>query len=259
MTHSLDLPTRQSKPRTRGRTMVIDNGVANRWFDDLIESAGDYVDLIKFGWGTALVTAGLKDKIALLRDHGIAFMFGGTLFEKHVLQGRFADFRAFCLDHGCDCVEVSNGTIDLGHEDKARYVTELAKDFEVISEVGFKDHPRSEMFAPSQWISSIRRDIDAGAGSVILEARESGTSGICRPDGEVRFGLIEDILRADVPVDRLIFEAPTKALQTYFVKRIGPEVNLGNIAMTDVIAVETLRLGLRADTLLDDDVEVVDR
>ena len=252
MSHSLVLPARPPKPRARGRTMVIDNGVAGRWFDDVIESSGEYIDLIKFGWGTALVTAGLKDKIAMLREHGIPFMFGGTLFEKHVLQDRFADFRAFCLDNGCDCVEVSNGTIDLDHEDKARYVAELAGDFEVVSEVGFKDHPRSEMFAPSQWISSIRRDLDAGATSVILEARESGTSGICRPDGEVRFGLIEDILGAGLPLDRLIFEAPTKALQTYFIKRIGPDVNLGNIAMSDVIAVETLRLGLRADTLLDD-------
>jgi phosphosulfolactate synthase len=231
--------------------MVIDNGAPSRLFEDVIESSGEFIDLIKFGWGTALVTAGLKSKIAILREHGVPFMFGGTLFEKHVLQDRFEEYRAFCLENGCECVEVSNGTIDLGHEEKAGYITKLVPDFEVISEVGFKDHPRSEMFAPSQWVSSIQRDFDAGARSVILEARESGTSGICRPDGEVRFGLIEDILRADVAVDRLIFEAPTKELQTYFIKRIGCHVNLGNIAMADVISLETLRLGLRADTLLD--------
>jgi phosphosulfolactate synthase len=250
MLHSLLLPARQAKPRDRGLTMVIDNGVPNRLFEDVIESSGRYIDLIKFGWCTALVTPGVAGKIATLQRNAIPFMFGGTLFEKHIQQGRFEDYRALCLEHGCQVVEVSNGTIDLDHEEKARYISKLAPDFEIISEVGFKDHPRSEMFAPSQWVSSILRDLDAGARSVILEARESGTSGICRPDGEIRFGLIEDVLGAGLDVTKLIFETPTKAMQTYFIKRIGSEVNLGNIAMTDIIGVETLRLGLRAETLL---------
>jgi phosphosulfolactate synthase len=249
--HSLVLPSRQAKPRERGLTMVIDNGVPSQLFEDVISSCGEYVDLVKFGWGTALVTPDIKGKIAALQQHNIQFMFGGTLFEKHVLQGRVEEYREFCLEHECQVVEVSNGTIDLGHEEKAGYISKLAADFQVIAEVGFKDHPRSEMFAPSQWVASIQQDLDAGARAVILEARESGTSGICRPDGEIRFGLIEDILGAGVDVGRLIFETPTKALQTYFIKRIGPEANLGNIAMTDIIGVETLRLGLRADTLLD--------
>ncbi|MZE78718.1 phosphosulfolactate synthase [Streptomyces xinghaiensis] len=251
MTHSLELPVREPKPRTRGLTMVIDNGAPVRWFEDTVASSGEFIDLVKFGWGTALVTSGMKEKTEVLAQHRIPFMFGGTLFEKHVLQGRFEEYRAFCLEQGCACVEVSNGTIDLGHEEKARYIERLAPDFEVVSEVGFKDQRRSEMFAPSQWISSIQRDLDAGARSVILEARESGTSGICRPDGEVRFGLIEDVLDAGTPADRLIFEAPNKELQTYFIKRVGGDANLGNIALTDVIALETLRLGLRSDTLLD--------
>jgi phosphosulfolactate synthase len=249
MSHALLLPDREVKPRSSGLTMVIDNGVPSRLFEDVIDSSGQYVDLIKFGWGTMLVTRDIKRKIAVLREHGIPFMFGGTLFEKHVMQGRFEEYRVLCLEHGCQCVEVSDGTIDLDQADKSRYISRLAGDFEVLDEVGFKDQPRSELFAPSQWISSIRVGLEAGAHLIVLEARESGTSGICRPDGEVRFGLIEDILRAGLPTEKLIFEAPTKALQTYFVKRIGPNVNLGNIAMNDVLALETLRLGLRSDTL----------
>lgn len=248
ISHALDLPYREANPRGRGLTMVIDNGVPNRLFEDVIASTGQYVDLVKFGWGTALVTPGIRAKAAVLQEHGIRFMFGGTLFEKHVQQGRFEEYRALCLDFGCSCVEVSNGTIDLSHEEKAVFVSKLAADFEVLAEVGFKDHPRSELFAPSQWITCIHRDLDAGARLVILEARESGTSGLCRPDGEVRFGLIEDILDA-MDVSPLIFEAPTKALQTYFIQRIGSDVNLGNIAIADIISLETLRLGLRADTL----------
>ncbi|WP_078662720.1 phosphosulfolactate synthase [Streptomyces bicolor] len=247
----LELPVREPKPRTRGRTMVIDTGAPLRWFEDVVESAGDLIDLVKFGWGTALVTTGIKHKTEVLRQHGISYMFGGTLFEKYVLRGRFEDYRGLCLEHGCDRVEVSDGTIDLAPVDKSRYITRLAADFEVVSEVGFKDPHRSELFAPSQWIAGIRRDLDAGARSVILEARESGTSGICRADGELRFGLVEDVLDAGLDTDLLVFEAPTKKLQTYFVKRVGSDVNLGNVALSDIIALETLRLGLRADTLLD--------
>ncbi|MFD9906166.1 phosphosulfolactate synthase [Streptomyces sp. NPDC059063] len=249
----LELPERPPKPRTRGQTMVIDGGAPVRWFEDVVESSGEFVDLVKFGWGTALVTAGIEAKTEVLRRHRIPYMFGGTLFEKYVLRGRFDDYRALCLAHGCERVEVSNGTIDLDAERKAAFIARLVADFEVVSEVGFKDPHRSETFPPSQWIAAIRRDLDAGARSVILEARESGTSGICRPDGEVRFGLIEDVLTAGIPTDRLIFEAPTKQLQTYFIQRVGGDVNLGNVALADVISLETLRLGLRADTLLDHD------
>jgi phosphosulfolactate synthase len=230
--------------------MVIDNGLPTSYFHDAVSSAAEFIDLVKFGWGTALVTADLNRKIQTLRARGIGYFFGGTLFEKHVLQGRFEDYREFCLAHGCRHVEVSNGTIELPNAKKDAYIEKLAEEFTVFSEVGFKDSERSERFSPSRWVDCIRADLDAGARLVITEARESGRGGICRPDGRLRFGLIEDILDAGLPTDRLLFEAPTKDLQTFFVRRVGTEVNLGNIAPTEVIALETLRLGLRSDTLL---------
>jgi phosphosulfolactate synthase len=250
ITSALALPARQPKPRSRGITMMIDNGLPTCYFRDVITSFNDHIDIVKFGWGTSLVTAGMTEKIDCLRGLDIDFFFGGTLFEKHVLQDRFDDFRKLCRGQGCRYVEVSNGTIDLGIEEKARYVSMLADDFVVLSEVGFKDAERSERQSPSRWITAIRTDLQYGAHMVILEARESGTSGICRPDGQLRFGLVEDILDSGVPVDRLLFEAPTKTLQTHFIRRVGPAVNLGNVHAADVIGLETLRLGLRADTLL---------
>ncbi|WP_322763347.1 phosphosulfolactate synthase [Frankia sp. Cr2] len=250
ITSVLALPARQPKPRFRGITIVIDNGLPTGYFRDAVASFCDHIDLVKFGWGTSLVTAGMADKIDCLRGLGIDFLFGGTLFEKHILQGRFDDFRELCREQGCRYVEVSNGTIDLGVEEKASYVAKLADEFVVLSEVGFKDAERSERQSPSRWIAAIRTDLHAGAQMVILEARETGTSGICRPDGQLRFGLIEDILDSGVPVDRLVFETPTKTLQTHFIRRVGPDVNLGNVHAADVVGLETLRLGLRSDTLL---------
>ncbi|MFD9406494.1 phosphosulfolactate synthase [Streptomyces sp. NPDC059989] len=249
--HSLVLPDRQAKPRTRGLTMVIDNGMPAGLFEDVLDSYHEYVDLVKFGWGTSVVTRSIKRKTAALNEREVPFLLGGTLFEKHVQQGRFNEFRALCHNLGCRYVEVSNGTIDLEPAAKAELIGVLAGEFEVLAEVGFKDQPRSELLSPSQWIENINSDLLAGAKYVVLESRESGSSGICRPDGELRYGLVEDILRSGVDVNRLLFEAPTKSIQTYFVKRVGPEVNLGNIAALDVLALETLRLGLRADTLLD--------
>jgi phosphosulfolactate synthase len=229
--------------------MMIDGGLPLRHFRDVIESAGEYVDFVKFGWGTAIVSRHLGCKIDVLRHHGINYYFGGTLFEKHVLQNRFDDFRSFCSSFSCSHVEVSNGTIDLSNAEKAGYIRKLSDTFDVISEVGFKDAERSEHLPPTQWIECIHEDLDAGASLVTLESRESGRSGICRPDGRLRFGLVEEILSCGVSADRLLFEAPSSTLQGYFVKRIGPDANLGNVASSDLVALETLRLGLRADTL----------
>jgi phosphosulfolactate synthase len=246
---ALRLPRRAVKPRETGLTMVIDGGIPLGLFADLVSLGAEYIDYVKFGWGTAVVTNVLRDKIAVLHGHGIEFYFGGTLFEKFVLQDRFEDYRKFCLAHGCTHVEVSNGTIDMSNAEKAGYVRKLAADFTVVSEVGFKDPDRSEQLPPSAWVEYIHQDLDAGAELVTLEARESGKSGICRPDGVLRYGLVEDVLGSGVSAQKLMFEAPSTALQAYLITRIGPAVNLGNVPAQGVIGLETLRLGLRADTL----------
>ena len=245
----LHLPCRAEKPRSSGLTMVIDGGIPLWYFTDLVSSAAEYIDFVKFGWGTAVVSSDLRAKIKVLGTKDIGFYFGGTLFEKFVLQGRFDDFRRFCQLHSCRHVEVSNGTIPMSNTEKASYIRKLADDFTVVSEVGFKDPVRSEELPPSMWVEYISEDLGAGASLVTLEARESGKSGICRPDGALRFGLIEDVLASGISQDRLLFEAPTTSLQAYFVTRLGPDVNLGNVPVPSVIALETLRLGLRADTL----------
>ncbi len=247
---ALTLPERPAKPRRSGLTLVIDNGIPLGHFEDVVESMGTLIDFIKFGWGTSLVSPMLEKKIACLRDHEVEYFFGGTLFEKFLSQHVLDDYRAYCQRYGCHYVEISNGTIDLSNEEKARLIKDFAYDFHVLSEVGYKDSDRSLRLHPAQWIDYIQQDLAAGAEYVITEARESGTSGICRPNGEVRFGLIEEMLASGLDSNRLIFEAPNKDLQIYFIRRLGSNVNLGNIAMADIIPLETLRLGLRSDTLL---------
>jgi phosphosulfolactate synthase len=229
--------------------MVIDGGISLWHFVDIVSSGAEYIDLVKFGWGTAVVTGNIDAKLDVLRGHEIGFYFGGTLFEKYVLQGRFDDYRKFCDTWSCRHVEVSNGTITLSNSEKASYIRKLTGDFTVISEVGYKDPGRSEQLPPRIWAEYIAEDLAAGASLVTLEARESGRSGICRPDGALRFGLVEDVLASGLSQDSLLFEAPSTTLQAYFVTRLGPDVNLGNVPASGVIGLETLRLGLRADTL----------
>jgi len=246
---SLQLPARAAKPRSTGVTMMVDGGLPTRYFRDVVESGAEFLDFVKFGWGTALVTKDLSEKIAVLQEAGINFYLGGTLFEKFILQNRLDDFRDLCHELSFQYVEVSNGTIALTNSEKAGYIRKLSDDFQVISEVGFKDSERSENLPPSRWIECVHEDLDAGARLVTLEARESGRSGICRPNGELRFGLIEELLSSDLSSEIMLFEAPSSELQNYFVKRIGPDVNLGNVAATAILGLETIRLGLRADTL----------
>ena len=231
--------------------MSIDKGLPYNYFADIVESTSDHLDFVKFGWGTSVVTRDMHKKIALLQSEGVAFYMGGTLFEKYIIQNRFNQFRELLRDYGAEYVEVSNGTIDLSDARKSEYVAELAKDFNVISEVGSKDNVRSENMAPSRWINYITDDIDAGAQLVTLETRESGHGGICRPNGELRYGLVEDILDSPIDVNKLLFEAPSMELQSFFVRRVGTDVNLGNIAPAEIIGLETIRLGLRSETLLD--------
>lgn len=246
---ALKLPPRAVKPRATGLTMVIDGGLPLGLFTDVITSAAEYIDYVKFGWGTSIVTGSLREKIAALQSSDIGFYFGGTLFEKFVLQGRFEDYRRMLERYECRHVEVSNGTIDMSNAEKAGYIRKLAPDVTVVSEVGFKDPGRCEMLPASEWIACISEDLDAGAALVTLEARESGKSGICRPDGALKDELVEDVLAAGIPERQLLFEAPTTAIQAHLITRIGPNVNLGNIPAQGVIGTETLRLGLRADTL----------
>jgi len=248
---TLDLPSRQRKPRRSGFSIVIDPGAATGLFEDVIESHAPLIDFVKFGWGTALVTRELERKIMCLRRNHVEFFFGGTLFEKFVLQSRFEGFRSFCHLHGCRWVEVSNGTITMSSAEKMAHVAALGRDFDVISEVGFKDAQRSGELTPDDWVEGIRGDLEAGASLVLTEARESGRSGICTPDGRPRQEAVDAIIASGLDVRKVVFEAPTKDLQTYFIRRLGPDVNLGNVAMADVVGLETLRLGLRADTLLE--------
>jgi phosphosulfolactate synthase len=247
----LQLPDRSSKPRHRGFTMAIDNGIPYNYFCDLVSSASEHVDFVKFGWGTSVVANNVEKKIAFLRSEGVDFYLGGTLFEKYVIQNRFKQFFELLHDYDCEYVEVSNGTIDLDDARKSEYVAALAGEFKVISEVGSKDNVRSENMAPNRWIDYIRDDLDAGAVLVTLETRESGRGGICRPNGELRYGLLEEILTSGIDANQLLFEAPSMELQSYFVRRIGSDVNLGNIAPAELIGLETIRLGLRSDTLLE--------
>jgi len=247
---ALQLPERGIKPRQSGLTLLIDPGLPKNYFRDAIESASAYIDLVKFGWGTSLVSDHLEDKIACLREHDVEYFFGGTLFEKFYQQRKVGAYYDFCKRFSCRYIEISNGTIDLSNDDKARVITDFASDFKVLSEVGFKDSEQSQLLAPSVWIAYIRQDLASGATKVLLEARETGTSGICRPDGTLRYGLIEDVLNSGIDSNDLIFEAPNKSLQSTFLRRLGPQANLANIAITDAIALETLRLGLRSDTLL---------
>ena len=246
----LDLPHRDAKPRERGLTMVIDNGIPQGAFSDGIRSAAPYIDVVKFGWGTALVTPDLEQKLDVLRRHGVGWYFGGTLFEKFARQDRFESFLTLCRLCDCRYVEISNGTVDMTSEEKAGYIRRAAEEFEVFSEVGFKDAGRSSALTPPELVEAVRSDLEAGAGKIITEARESGRSGICRPDGTPREDLVDALLGSGVDLDVLLFEAPTKDLQTHFIKLAGPNVNLGNVAPADVIGLETLRLGLRSDTLM---------
>jgi phosphosulfolactate synthase len=248
-TTPLKLPERDAKPRARGLTVVIDNGAPPAYFQDIIDGAGDLIDLVKFGWGTSVVTDALDRKIASLREHGLDYYFGGTLFEKFHVQGLDDAYSTYCQRHGCRYIEISNGTIAMTNTEKAKWITRFAREFHVLSEVGYKDSDRSLHMPPAEWVAAIREDLAAGAEYVITEGRESGASGVYRSDGEPRFGLIEEIMTSDLDADRLIFEAPRKEQQVYFIKRIGANVNLANIALTDVIGLETLRLGLRSDTL----------
>jgi len=242
----LDLPPRTPKPRTAGLTHVIDKGLNIRDIEGLFDTAGAYVDIVKLGWGTSYVTLNLEKKIALYRSFETPVVCGGTLFEAVYARGKLDEFKRWLTDQRFAHVEISDGTIEIPRERKLELIEDFARDFTVLSEVGSKDAEVN--FAPYLWVEWIKEEREAGAWKVITEAREGGTAGIFRPTGEMRTGLVDEIAHS-IDFHDLIWEAPTKASQAWFVKQFGPEVNLGNIPPDEVIALETLRLGLRGDTL----------
>jgi phosphosulfolactate synthase len=245
----LDLPDRSAKPRQQGITHLLDRGLAVTEIDSLIEVAGDYIDIVKLGWGTAIATGNLEAKLERYRHHGIPVVFGGTLTELAIAQGRLDRMVAWLHELGLEHIEVSDGTITIEHERKLETIETLAKEFTVLSEVGSKDNTR--VMAPFRWVEQIERELEAGAWKVIAEGRESGTVGIFRHDGEVRMGLIDEIAHA-VDTDKILFETPNTHQQVWFVRRFGPDVNLGNISPEEVLSLETIRVGLRSDTAVAD-------
>jgi phosphosulfolactate synthase len=225
---------------------VIDTGLSTVEAEGLMRSAGEYVDMLRLGWGSAYVTQDLRDKLDCYRSYDVPVMLGGTLTELAWLRGRVGELRDWLKELGLVHVEVSSGTIDIPAPDKLKLIQELTRDFTVFAEVGEKDP--NALLAPYRWVELIRDALDAGAVQVICEGRATGDAGMYRPDGEARTGLIDEIVH-EIDSERLIFEAPQKHQQVWFIERFGPEVNLGNVLPADVISLETLRVGLRADTL----------
>ncbi|HUA04409.1 MAG TPA: phosphosulfolactate synthase [Solirubrobacteraceae bacterium] len=247
MRELLNLPERSGKPRSGGITHVIDRGLSAAEIDGMIEVAGEFIDIVKLGWGTALATGNLERKLERYRHHGIPVVLGGTLTELAIQRGRLDELIAWVHELGLQYFEISDGTIALEHRHKLELIERLAREFTVLSEVGSKDDTGA-ITPPYVWVEQMRAELAAGAWKVIAEGREAGTAGIFRPSGEVREGLIGEIVHEIAPRE-IMFDAPRKDQQVWFVRRFGPEVNLSNIPAGEVLALETLRLGLRSDTL----------
>jgi phosphosulfolactate synthase len=233
-----------TRARDGGLTHVLDKGLGPRAWEDVLDTAGPYIDVVKLGWGTAYVTPNLRRKLEVLREKRV--VIGGTFFEAVWARGKVDEYKRWLGELGLTHVEISDGAVDIPREEKLELIADLAREFTVLSEVGSKDS--SVEFSSEEWTTWLREELDAGAWKVITEARESGSSGIFTKGGDMRTDVIEEIGGA-VELDDVIFEAPTKAAQAWFVKQFGPTVNLGNIPPDEVIPLETLRLGLRADTL----------
>lgn len=240
-----NLPDRTSKPRQEGLTMVMDKGLSLREAEDFLSTSGAYTDILKLGFGTGFITPNLQDKINLYRSAGIPVYFGGTLFEAYIARNQFDDYLRLLDKTGVDHVEVSDGSVEMHHDQKCEYIRKLATRATVLSEVGSKD--AEKIIPPYEWIEQMESELSAGVWKVIAEARESGTVGIFRGTGEVRSGLVAEIIRK-IPLEKILWEAPQKVQQVWFIKLYGANINLGNIAPNEVIPLETLRLGLRGDS-----------
>ncbi|MGL1885060.1 MAG: phosphosulfolactate synthase [Reichenbachiella sp.] len=246
MNYNIDnLPTRTTKPRELGYTMVMDKGLSTRQAEDMIETSGSHIDIVKLGWATSYVTNNLQKKIDFYKSAGIPVYLGGTLFEAFVIRNDFDGYRKVLDKYNLEYAEVSDGSISLDHDEKCEYIHKLKGQVTVLSEVGSKD--AEEIIPPYKWIELMQKELDAGSWKVIGEAREGGNVGLFRSTGEVRSGLVQEIL-TKIPMEKVLWEAPQKEQQVYFIKLLGANVNLGNIAPNEVIPLETIRLGLRGDT-----------
>lgn len=239
------IPNRTAQPRTNGLTMVMDKGLSIGEVENFLSIAGPYVDILKLGFGTSMVTPNLKEKLKVYANNNLPVYFGGTLFEAFLIRNQFDEYLAMVKDFGLKHVEVSDGSITIPHSEKCGYIEKLAQHVTVFSEVGSKD--ATHIIPPYKWIELMKAELEAGSSYVIAEAREAGNVGIYRSSGEVREGLVQEIL-TQIPQDKIIWEAPQKAQQVYFLELCGCNVNLGNIAPNEVIALEATRVGLRGDT-----------
>ena len=240
-----DLPLRSEKPRDSGLTMILDKGLSLRQTEDLISSSHQYADIAKLGFGTSIITNDLQKKLDLYKEANIKTCFGGTLFEVFIAKGLFDDFRKYIDEFDMELVEVSDGSITIPHDEKCGYIEKLSEQATVLSEVGSKDS--DYIIPPYKWIKLINAELEAGSWKVIGEAREGGNVGLFRSSGEVRSGLVDEIL-SEIPGEKMLWEAPQKDQQVWFIKLLGSNVNLGNISPHEIIPLETLRLGLRGDT-----------
>jgi phosphosulfolactate synthase len=239
------IPDRLQKNRTAGITMVMDKGLSVEEAKNFLSVSHPHVDIIKLGFGTSFVTPNLREKLEVYRSYDLPIYFGGTLFEAFLIRNQFDDYLSVCKDFGISYMEVSDGSIDIPHAEKCGYIEKMTQYGTVLSEVGSKD--AAHIIPPYKWIELMRAELSAGATYVIAEARESGNVGIYRGSGEVREGLVQEIL-TQIPGEKIIWEAPQKAQQLYFIELLGANVNLGNIAPTEVIPLEAMRIGLRGDT-----------
>lgn len=239
------MPLRTTKPRKDGLTMVMDKGLSIPEVHNFLSISGPHVDIVKLGFGTSYVTPNLREKIEVYQSYGMPVYFGGTLFEAFLIRNQFDDYIALLKDYKIDYLEVSDGSITIPHTEKCGYIEKLTQHATVLSEVGSKD--AEHIIPPYKWIELMSAELEAGSAYVIAEAREAGNVGIYRGSGEVREGLVQEIL-TKIPGERIIWEAPQKAQQLYFLELLGCNVNLGNIAPNEVIPLEAMRVGLRGDT-----------
>lgn len=239
------LPERTQKPRKTGMTMVMDKGISLRQAEDLMETGADYIDFIKLGFGTSVISKNVKEKVKLYQKNNIKVYLGGTLFEAFIIRDKFEDYVKFINEMGLDSAEVSDGSITIDHGKKCEYINKLSKNYTVLSEVGSKEE--GVIIHPARWIKMMQNELDAGSTKVIAEARESGTVGIFHKNGSAHTLLINRIVNK-IKLENIIWETPQKSQQVYFLKLFGCNVNVGNIAVDEIIPLETLRIGLRGDT-----------